>query len=354
MSAPAFGIRGSPEEPEYDVDAVRAVLEGLRYRGDVDKVAEGLTDPTVVIAWRLEQSGAHVRLFEMDTAEFQNLGSPWDYIQRTYGAGKYRVDVQRTRGASPLLASMTERLAALPGAPTHAAPAPASPLEDRMDRIERALEKLAERGGAGGGASAPGFFDAVATIGKAMGEQNAGLLKALIEMKGGGDRGGVSAEKLLEVLVRGIELGKESGGGEGFGSVLREMLPPALRELRAMGAGAPALPALPPGAPPAPAPDPNAHLPTWARVLAPQFPELMQLARLHADPEHWAEQICGQVDPERLTFIEDQLRRGPAFREEFFTVFEDAMGHRSWFEMFFDAMAAEIAALRDEAGGVES
>lgn len=352
MSAPAFGIRGSDQEPEYDVDAVRAVLEGLRYRGDVDKVAEGLTDPTVVIAWRLEQSGAHVRLFEMDTAEFQNLGSPWDYIQRTYGAGKYRVDVQRTRGASPLLASMTERLAALPGAPA-AAPAPApSALEDRMDRIERALEKLADRG-AGGGAAAPGFFDAVATIGKAMGEQNAGLLKALIEMKGGGDRG-TSTEKLLEILVRGIELGKESGGGgEGFGSVLREFLPPALRELRAMGAGG--LPALPPGAPPAPpAADPNAHLPTWARVLAPQFPELMQLARLRADPEHWAEQICAQVDPERLTFIEDQLRRGPVFREEFFTVFEDAMGHRSWFEMFFDAMAAEIAELRDESGGVES
>jgi hypothetical protein len=131
---------------------------------------------------------------------------------------------------------------------------------------------------------------------------------------------------------------------------MRELIPGALRAIQHLPAGADGVrhpEHVPEPTPPAALPDPN--LPAWARVFAPHVPFLLNLAAMRADVEYWAEQITDQVDGERLTFIEDQLvTRGPLFREEFFRVFSDSMQHRSWFETFFDALTAELAAMRAE------
>lgn len=161
----------------------------------------------------------------------------------------------------------------------------------------------------------------------------------------------------VRMFREGLELGKESAkvkndGDEGFGRTLRELVPPALGMFREIAAsssgGAPAAPApqLPPvAAAAAPAGPPP---PSWVVILAPHVPELMKLARVFADPEHWAAQVLPMIDDGQLTFLAEQLERGDAWRSEFFQYFPETIPHRAWFDRFFNAVDLE---LEDEEDG---
>lgn len=337
---------GFPElPPEHDPEPVRRVLESLGYEGDSEGVAAGVTEPTYVLVHK-QEGGERVRLFRMDPDEFTNGGGV-ELVQNKYGAGKYIVEVRKNRGG--IIAAKTIVL----GAPLAPVAQPGGD-GDRLDRLERAIATLVERASSPAAAPLPGFFDAVGTVAKMLSDQQGKLLE-LVLAKGSPAAAGVSPDKLLELVLRGVELGREQGArGGGFGDTVAELLPGALRALATMpGAAAAPAPELggpassPRALPPARAPEHElAAAPAWVRVLAPHVPQLLNLAAVRADPEHWAEQVSTMVDGERLTFIEDQLARGPAFREEFFASFPDTMASRSWFERFFDELRAVIADMR--------
>lgn len=352
--SPAAGA-GNPvifPAPEHDPDAARRVLEALDL--DADEVTSANDNagalPIYVQVYRVLEGGEQSFLARVDADEFANGGGV-QLVQRRFGAGKYLIRVRRSDGT--YIKNVTRRVEAAEGAAAGAAAAPAL-----TDRLERLLEKLAERP-AGGNAD---FFAAVAQVAKANTESTAALLvpllTALTQQRGGA---AASPDKLVDVLLQGIKLGKETAGdGGGFGATVRELLPGFLQSVQQLGGTAPPAPpmhALPPshGAPDVQpqnghqldAPQPG-EAPAWVVILAPYIPQLLQLASFHASPEHWAADVVDRADGERLTFIEDQLKRGPAFRQDFFRVFPATIDRRSWFEQFFDALTAELAEMRAE------
>lgn len=161
---------------------------------------------------------------------------------------------------------------------------------------------------------------------------------------------------LIKMFREGMELGKETvklkNGGDdvSFGKTLRDLLPPALQTFREIAAssssGAPAAPAqqLPPGGAAAPPAEPaGPPPPAWVVVMRPHVPELLKLAAFVADVQHWAAQVVGMVsEAGQLSFFEEQLARGAAWRAEFFQYFPETMPHRDWFERFFDAVQVEL------------
>lgn len=359
MSGPGFVV--STGEPTRDVEQMRRVLEAMDLEPDdvaaaVD--AESTEEPEVRV-YRFLQGNAREFLETVDADDFARGAE--ELLQERFGPGKYEVNVRR-RGASAARRHVRSKTYNI-GTRTSTSAAAAQQLGGAGgSRLEALLERvLSERAAP---APAPGFFEAVAQVAKAQQESTAALLVPLLTAVTQ-QKAGASPDKMVEMLLEGMKLGREqTGGGEGFGATMRELLPgflTAAQQLAGGGAraaaGAPAPLALPPGQPQHGAPDvqqngtavaPPADAPAWVVILAPYVPQLLQLAAFHASPEHWAGDVVEHVDGERLTFIEDQLARGPIFREEFFRYFPTTIDRRSWFEQFFDALTLELQQLRED------
>lgn len=338
MTGPGRGFRIEGDDADYDVASTRRILEVIGVDAEEIETADTPeTQPVAVEIYRIHPGGEESLCERLDPDDFVN-GGGLVLVQRRHGGGKYRIRVRSQDGRS--IKTKTKRVEDLPAG---AAPAAA---DVAGSRIERLLERLLEQ--RGGGGMPPGFMEAVSSIAAANAQAQATLVAPLLAALTQKDSRGDATERVLDALLRGVELGKETASaGEGFGATVRELLPGALRALQQLPTGGEAVnpsSTRTPAAPPVALPDPN--LPAWARVLAPRVPDLVSLAGMRADVDYWAERIVDDVDGERLTFIEDQLHRGAPFREDFFRVFPATMEHRSWFERLFDSLAAELAELR--------
>ena len=312
------GGAGVPSIPE-DLDEI---VEWIR--------AQGMTDVKATLFENRGQGPEHLHTFD----SFEEATT--DAIREIFGGGKYQVRFRRPGGAflkQPMIKILGVKRQREGDTPAAAAESP------RLDRLERLLEKLLERGSSGGGNDAVGLATAMAAA-------QGPLLAAIAEAKrpSSPDMAG-----MMDVMMRMMEFARDGNGGGGYGEVVKNFGAPLLELLnRATGGGAP----LPPARELAPAPNPSAAAPTgapgWYAVLQPQLPTLLQLAALHADVEFWAVKTLDLADDAALEWIKFELERREAFDAEFYQWVPDAVPHRDWMTRFWDALAEEVATLDAE------
>ena len=318
------GGAGVPPIPE-DLDEI---VEWIR--------AQGMTDVKATLFENRGQGPEHLHTFD----SFEEATT--DAIREIFGGGKYQVRFRRPGGAflkQPMIKILGVRR------PREGdTPATSSRDSDRLDRLERLLEKSLERG------SNPG--NDLVGLATAMAAAQGPLLAAIAEAK---RPSSPDLAATMDVMMRMMEFARDgNGGGGGYGEVVKNFGAPLLELLnRATGGGAPLLP---PAGELAPAPNPSAAAPTgapgWYAVLQPQLPILLQLAALHADVEFWAVKTLELADDAALEWIKFELERRQEFDAEFFQWVPDAVPHRDWMTRFWDALAEEVATL-DEDGDVE-
>jgi len=310
-------------------------------------------DLELVVEWFIAHTELVVRATLFDAARgaaqlhgFDRLDDiTHEWIREQFGGGKYTVRFRERTGGSKILRSVTFPVIGpkIPreGEAPAPAPAPSSRDSDRLDRLERLLEKSLERG------SNPG--NDLVGLATAMAAAQNPLLAALAEAKrpSSPDMAG-----MMDVMMRMMEFARDgNGGGGGYGEVVKNFGAPLLELLnRATGGGVP----LPPAVQLAPAPNPSAAAPTgapgWYAVLQPQLPTLLQLAALHADVEFWAVKTLDLADDAALEWIKFELERRQEFDAEFYQWVPDAVPHRDWMTRFWDALAEEVATLDEEDG----
>lgn len=153
---------------------------------------------------------------------------------------------------------------------------------------------------------------------------------------------GSSADELVKMLIKGMELGREQNPEpDPYARVLGSLGPPILQAIGAntLGAAAPGLPAPPaPGAPPVEMnlnPQPR---PEWEPLLAPFLPHLQEWAAAGKNPDLRAQLVVDDLPQPVLPLLLGQLGRGEEFLAEFFATRPETRPHETWYRMFWEAI----------------
>lgn len=179
--------------------------------------------------------------------------------------------------------------------------------------------------------------------------------------------------KLFDVLLRGIELGRElsSGGGDGDGGgilglvreafrspILAQAVAASTQQRRAAPARPPAPPqqpaapaALPPAAAPAQPPTPEGGDDVMQAILRSELHKLVRKAAAGGDPGLYAELIVDNVPIETL---HELLQAPPDPVTALAQVVPEVEQHREWFGQLVDgvrAILAQVAAAEAAGGG---
>lgn len=284
----------------------------------------------VTIATRHEGSWAHIG--DLDVEGDMSPADLLALIRDRYGPGRFKITVYGA--SSRYVASRTVTIAppmGYGGAP--AAPyGPARPdmmAEDRLSRIERALERLTDRGSGGGDE----MIHLAASMTTSMVGAIAPLLAAVGNMK---QSSGVEMAKMMR---EGLELGRATAAPPAESAdPYAGLLAGLLGEMRSLRSNpGPQLVADPPPSPPAP--DPMTGAPAWAKAVGSYLPNLVDAAASGEAPEDVASALLTLLPPVVLDdILDDPDPVGVAVR-----VHRPLEPHRDW-------LVRLIAELRDAAG----
>jgi hypothetical protein len=326
---PRTTTAADPETPEVPQDVERA-------RG---KLGGGASKVRV---WRIRADGSESYCGETTTRNFgpeyvRAQWGPGDFLARYYDARDAEIDEAETFSIEPVarLTSPQER-------------------PERSDDMPAWLPLLLRQMDRGG--SSPVDPMKVATdIGGIAAQQMAGMfgvMEAMIsrmKVPEAPASSSLSAEKLLEIFLKGLEFGKENSGSgdDGYAGVIREVGKPLADLLGKLATN-------PDGSAPSPTPTTGPALPEGEQSmkaarndtpftgLAEYMPRLQQLARSGANVKLWAATILSQqpdavdilANMASLAGIEETL-------EAFFQTFPDARTYDQWYRTLFGALLTE-------------
>lgn len=268
------------------------------------------------------------------------VGGPvelFEYVEDRWGGGKYQLRVQGKNDAGSFEfkpdGSATIQIAG-PAKSAHPERSDDEPEGDRLDRIERALERLADRQG-----GAPFDMNVMLQFGAQLAQTQLPLIQALT------DRQNMDARAMLEVFRDGMDLARsESGSSDPYARV-GELLSLAIAQ-RAGGEAGPVVQpqALPAGTAPTPQEPENVDpetFPEHVRQVATQLPELMQAARARVPPAVVAERVFKAAPLEAIRTLADD----PVLVDDLVAIHPPLDRYRTW----ASELIAELGALVDEA-----
>lgn len=144
---------------------------------------------------------------------------------------------------------------------------------------------------------------------------------------------------MMELVDRGIDLGRRLEGGSET-DVIRALGGELISFLRDRKAGPMAGAPAGGGGQAAAAP---ANVPPWVQLFRQYIPMLTARARAGKSPETIAALIVEDLPDPAADFLERQLARGPAFREEFYQHFPAAANTMWWFDSLMNALEVELS-----------
>lgn len=283
----------------------------------------------VTIATRHAGSWAHIG--DLDVEGDMSPADLLALIRDRYGPGRFKITVYGA--SSRYVASRTVTIAppmGYGGAP--AAPYGARPdmmAEDRLSRIERALERLADDRRGGGG-------DEMIKLAASMTTSMVGAISPLLAAVGSMKQS--SGAEMAKMMREGLELGRATAAPPAESAdPYAGLLAGLLGEMRSLRSNpGPQLVADPP---PPPTPDPMTGAPAWAKAVGSYLPNLVEAAASGEAPEDVASALLTLLPPVVL----DDILDDPDPVEVAVRVHRPLVPHRDW-------LVRLIAELRDAAG----
>lgn len=269
------------------------------------------------------------------------VGGPvelYELIEDQFGGGRFELRVQeRDENDNFGFKKGGSAVVTIAGAPkpkpTEIEPPASRAPEDRLDRLERLVERALDR------PAAPPFdlaaiMPMVVQMGTQMAQTQMPLIQALTE------RQNADARTMLEIFRDGMDLGARDSGANPYGKI-GELLTMAV----AQKGGAPVGPVVQPQEIPEPVQDMPEDYPEHVTALAPGLPKLMQAARARVAPATVATQLAAAFPPEQIrALVED-----PVLVDDLVAVYPPLGRYRTWCGDLI-AELADMVADADELG----